>query len=329
MKRILFTTMIGLVIAGTGNQMVAAPRALNREAKLHRFSSTIEKERPQLNEETRRLIAAYRRNPTETNYTALRKQVEINYDRVVARKKAKLEELKRTARHESRIQEMQLIVNEMLRDRENRIGQTMRRFTDPRLRPGSRNVQNGYLPVIGAGQNVSIAYTPVTYEDYSRFLLATGRKAPKDWQNGTMPSGKAKHPVVNVSFDDAVAYCRWLTGKDTGAVYRLPTETEWETAAGHMPKDADFNSGERKGTTPVDAFSGTLSACGAIDMWGNCWEWTSTPRRQGGQKILAVKGGSWDSRRTSCRTEQRDEGREASRGYNNVGFRIIREKDSK
>ena len=71
----------------------------NGGRKMFRRSTTVEKERPQLNEETKRLIAAYRQNPTEENKAALRRQVEANYDKVIARKKAKLEELKQTARH--------------------------------------------------------------------------------------------------------------------------------------------------------------------------------------------------------------------------------------
>ena len=111
------------------------------EAKLHKYSTTIEKERPQLNEETKRLISAWRRHPTEANLTALKKQVAANYDKVVERKKAKLEELKRTAKHASKVQEMQEIVDEMLQNREKRIEQSLRRFTDPRLKPGSRDRQ--------------------------------------------------------------------------------------------------------------------------------------------------------------------------------------------
>ena len=140
-----------------------------------------------------------------------------------------------------------------------------------------------------------------------------------------MPADKARHPVVNVSYDDAIAYCKWLSAEDDKALYRLPTEEEWEYAAGHMPKDADFNCGENEGTTPVDAYARTLSACGAIDMWGNCWEWTSTPVAAG-KGMMAVKGGSWNSRRTDCRTEQKGIGREAAAGSGDVGFRVIREK---
>lgn len=321
-------TIIALCMLATVSVGFAGP---NGDAKQFRFSTTIEKERPELNEETTRLIAAYRNDPSEANLAALRRQVEINYDKVIERKKAKLEELKRTAKDASKIQEMQEIVDEVIRDRENRIEQSVLRFTDPRLRPGSRTTNDGYLVVLGAARNVTIAYTPVTNEEYARFITATGRKSPKDWLKGSMPADKERHPVVSVSYEDAAAYCRWLSERDGKASYRLPTETEWEFAAGHMPKDADFNCGEKKGTTPVDAYAKTLSACGAIDMWGNCWEWTSTKivASEGigrDKTVMAVKGGSWCSPRMSCRTEERGEGRESSTGFSDVGFRVVREK---
>ena len=323
MKKRSIIAITVIALAGTINIAEGAPRRANPNAKLHRYSSTIEKERPQLNEETKRLIAAYRRDPSEANRAALKKQVERNYDAVVARKKAKLEELKRTARDRYKVEEMQNIVDEMLRDRDQRVENSLRRFTDQRFRPGLRNrSRDGYQQVLGAGQNVSIGYMPVTNEEYASFLSASGRKAPRSWRNGKMPEGKSKHPVVDVSYEDAAAYCRYLTQKDSGrATYRLPTEAEWEAAAGHMPKDADFNCGENDGTTPVNTYAKTLSACGAIDMWGNVWEWTSTPVGD----LRAVKGGAWDSRRTECRTEARGIGRNPNRGYENVGFRVVRE----
>ncbi len=299
--------------------------AVNPEAKLHKFSTTIEKERPQLDAETKSLIAAYRKSPTEANRAALEKKVAENYDKVIARKKAKLEDLKRTAKDASKVREMQEIVDEMLATRSTRIERTMSRFSDPRLRPGARESKDGFLPVIGAAQNLSIARTPITNAEYNAFLKATGKDARK------VASAKSKCPAVNVSHDDAVAYCKWLTAKDGKAVYRLPTEAEWEIAAGHMPKDADFNCGEKNTTTPVDAYSKTLAACGAIDMWGNCWEWTSTEvaAKDGASnrgRLMAVKGGAFDSPRTSCRTELKGESRAASSGYANVGFRVVREK---
>ena len=251
----------------------------NPDAKLHRFSTTVERERPQLNQETKDLIAAYRRNPSEENRAALRKQVAKNYDAVVARKKAKLEELKRTAKHQSKIDEMQVIVDEMLRDREQRIESSMARFTDSRFRPGLRDRTDAYLPVLGAKGN-------------------------------------------NVSVKDAERYCAWLTKNDPAHTYRLPTEAEWELAAGHMPKDADFNCGEGDAIKPVDAYVGTKGACGGYDFWGNCWEMTSTKRGEGS---VAVKGGAFDSKRTECRTEARTESRKANTGYPNATFRVVRE----
>lgn len=323
MKNVFAIAIAGIVFIGTAGAADGAPRRANPDAKLHRYSTTVEKERPQLNEETKRLIAAYRRDPSEANRAALKAQVERNYDAVVARKKAKLEELKRTARDQYKVEEMQNIVDEMLRDRDQRVENSMRRFTDQRFRPGLRNrSRDGFQQVLGAGRNVSIGYTPVTNEEYAKFIAATGRKAPHDWPGGKMPEAKAKHPVVNASYEDAAAYCRYLTQKDGGrAVYRLPTDAEWEAAAGHMPKDADFNCGEHDGTTPVETYAKTLSACGAVDMWGNVWEWTSTA--VGSRR--AVKGGAWDSRRTDCRTEARGTGRNPDQGYSNVGFRVVRE----
>lgn len=309
-KLILLSTAAMICFSGTVFAITTNP-----EAKLFKYSTTIEKERPQLNDETKHLIAAYRKNPTQANYDALRKQAEINYDKVVERKKAKLEELKKTAKHSSKIEEMQVIVDEMLKDKENRINQTMKRFTDPRLRPNARQTKDGFLPVLGAAQNVSIAYTPVTNTEFNTFLRAQGKKTSVTDNN---------LPVVNVSYNDADAYCKWLSARDKNAIYRLPTEQEWELAAGHMPKDADMNCGENKGLTTVDTYKQTLSASGAVDMWGNVWEWTSTVKNHANE--LAVKGGAWNTPRTTCRTENRVETRNAVQKYNNVGFRVVREK---
>ena len=310
--------LIGLITLFALNIAIAGDMRINPEVKSFKYSTTVEKERPQLDDVTRGLISAYQKNPTEANKQALRNQIAINYDKVVAKKKAKLEQLRQTAKDQSKIDEMQVIVDEMLRDRANRIDQTLSRFTDSRLKPGVRETKDGYLPVLGASQNISIAYTPVSNAEYARFLRETGRRV-----DYSLLQGKANYPAVNVSYNDAVAYCNWLTKKDGSAVYRLPTEKEWEQAAGHMPKDADFNAGENKGITPVTAYASTLSASGAIDMWGNVWEWTSTSRTT---QAKAVKGGSWDSARTECRTEERTESRNLNKGYNNVGFRVVREK---
>ena len=89
MNKVIITFIVATLILGAFAQ--GHSRRPNSGAKLHRFSTTIEKERPQLNQETKDLIAAYRRNPSDANYVALRKQVAKNYDAIVARKKAKQE----------------------------------------------------------------------------------------------------------------------------------------------------------------------------------------------------------------------------------------------
>ena len=309
--------LIAVVMTSLAQGAFAQSRAKmreNPEAKLHRFSTVIEKDRPELNEATRELISAYQRDPSEANRAALRKQVAANYDAVVERKKAKLQELKSTAKHKSKVDEMQVIVDEMLRDREQRIDASMARFSDSRFRPGLRDLSDAYLPVLGVkGRNFSIGRTPVTQEEWSRF---TGKPAAPE---------NARLPVINVSIKDAEKYCAWLGKNDPAHTYRLPTESEWELAAGHMPKDADFNCGESDGIKPVDVYAKTKGACGGIDFWGNCWEWTSTKRGENG---FAVKGGAFDSQRTACRTESRTEWRKSSSGYPNVTFRVAREEKS-
>jgi formylglycine-generating enzyme len=145
--------------------------------------------------------------------------------------------------------------------------------------------------------------------------------APYLWQNGRPPSGRERHPVVLISCEDALAYCRWLS-RVVGRPVRLPTEAEWERAArGGVetqkfpwgdeigPEHANFladpaskrNGGTRQvGTFPPNDY-------GLFDMSGNVWEWvadwygadyyaTSESRDplgppQGTFRI--VRGGSW------------------------------------
>ena len=294
----------------------------DENSRMYQHSTTVEKEKPELDDETKQLIANYRKNPTQENYDLLRAQVAINYDKVLAKKQVKLDELRQTAKDVSKITEMEEIVSEMIRERENRINQSMSRFTDLRLRPGSGTAVDGYVPVMGAGQNVYIAQTPVTNEQYAIFLAETGHAAPQGWTNGTYPEGHEDDPVVQVSMKDAEAYCVWLSGKDDTASYRLPTEAEWELAAGHMPKDADMSCDAHNGISSVYAYPQTVGASGGLDFWGNTWEWTSTPKTS---TEMEVKGGAWNAPKTSSRTENRDESRDGRQGYDDVGFRVVKE----
>ena len=326
---LLSAALIVLTVLPTSAAAVKKPKPKANDDGMNMFdkSDFIEKEQPELTEETKQLISLYKRNPTEENYLNLRAEVIKNYDAVLVRKEAKLAALKaETAGKpggEAKVAEMEEIVQEMYETYWNRINSSMLRFTDPRLL--NWKVANAYqydfIPVMGAGTTVYVGRTSVTNAQYAQFVAATGYPVPDNWVDGSYPTGEDDFPVNDVSVGDAEAYCAWLTECDGVNTYRLPNESEWELAAGHMPKDADFNCGVNDGRTSVEEYAKvTRGAHGAVDFWGNVWEWTTTLRTDG---TLGVKGGAWDSARTDCRTEHRKEGRDASQGYEDVGFRVI------
>lgn len=269
----------------------------------------VEEERPELDATTTALLRRYQQNPTEENKQALLEQMGLRYDKVVARKKAKLRELEWEAKHQSLIDEMQAIVDEMVENRDIRLEQQFLRLIDPRA---DDDPNDAWMVLRGASaRNAYIGYAPVTNAEYAAFK-----------QDFVYDAGEENYPVVNITVAEAAAYCDWLTAQDNSRTYRLPTDEEWVLAAGHMPKDVTMNSGRvEQGLTPVNAYSQTTGACGGIDFWGNCWEWTSSTDADGS---YIVKGGSWDSDRDDCRTEKSDVVRNGMQGYANVGFRVVR-----
>ncbi len=143
-----------------------------------------------------------------------------------------------------------------------------------------------------------LARTPVTNAQYAAFIQATGYSAPYYWKGGQPPGGAQDHPVVNVTWHDALAYCDWLA-QASNKPYRLPSEAEWEKGArgsegsiypwGNQWDAARCNSKETSqgdtspplhvyagSTTPVDAHPDGASPYGLLDMAGNVWEWTSS-----------------------------------------------------
>ena len=129
---------------------------------------------------------------------------------------------------------------------------------------------------------------PVTNAQYALFVKATGHRLPLFPKDGGYRQELNDHPVVGVSFHDAVAFCRWARTV-TGLALRLPTEPEWEKAArgsdgrlypwGNAWQDGVCNTRESKigATTPVDRFSPQGdSPYGTADMAGNVQEWISS-----------------------------------------------------
>jgi len=164
-----------------------------------------------------------------------------------------------------------------------------------------------------------------------------------------------------VSWNDAVAFCRWMTAK-TGKRCRLPTEAEWEYAC-RAGTTTPFNTGEnltiaqanfdgaypykgnrkgisRKNTVPVESFA--PNGWGLYTMHGNVWEWCSdlydesyyerckavgtvvNPLGPSGDSTAnhVLRGGGWNYSAQFCRSASRHNDIAANR-YNYVGFRVV------
>lgn len=172
------------------------------------------------------------------------------------------------------------------------------------------------------------------------------RKPEWNWRTPGMPSSDG-HPVVHLTFDDCVAFCRWLSKKE-GHVYRLPTEAEWEYACragtttryywGDNPADADkfaWHVGNARGyIKPVGEKS--PNAFGLHDMHGNVSEWcvdvfhpynavdkTDPVQRKPGKKV-ATRSGSFAHKASFLRASARNGATPNSLSFLN-GFRIVRE----
>ena len=148
----------------------------------------------------------------------------------------------------------------------------------------------------------TIARVPITNAQYHLFVHATDREPPGYWEEGRPPKGLESHPVVNVTWHDALAYCAWLSDM-TGKEIALPAVEQWEKAARGDQDARDYPWGDTfdklrcntselgiDTTTPVGIFPDGASPYGVLDMSGNVWEWTQTESSPG---RYWLRGGSW------------------------------------
>jgi len=210
--------------------------------------------------------------------------------------------------------------------------------------------------------------TPVTNRQFAKFVEETGYQTEAErlgsawgyrngeysliselsWRSYALPN-REEHPVVLVSWNDAVAYAQWA-GK------RLPTEAEWEKAArggnlgqlypwgNHSPDGTQCNFAKSPSdiplTTPVKAFA--PNGYGVYDMVGNVWQWCtdyfeqdyyskcSNQNPQGSETGLyrVRRGGSWNVIQ-SFRLRAANRGAmEPSQAVPNLGFRCCLSKDA-
>jgi len=163
-----------------------------------------------------------------------------------------------------------------------------------------------------------LARTPVKREEYQGFLTATGHPAPPFWHDPAFADPRM--PAVGPSWEDAMAFCAWLSEREGSTVrgIRLPTEAEWEAAAkagrdvlypwGDDPPETlpDYDRRWQQGPEPVDAYP-PLHPLGFLGLGENVHEWCTDwydagfyavsplndPRGPETGTRRASRGGSW------------------------------------
>ena len=188
----------------------------------------------------------------------------------------------------------------------------------------------------------------VTFEEYDRFTAATGRDRAADAKRGW---GRGRRPVISVSWEDAVAYTKWLSGQ-TGERYRLPSEAEWEYAAraGSVTKyswgneigrnrancDGCGSRWDDEQTAPVGSFA--PNGWGLHDMHGNVQEWVQDCRsysyggaptdgsawESGDCSRRVLRGGNWGFEPRNLRSALRGGMPTSIRSNVGIGFRVAR-----
>ncbi len=193
---------------------------------------------------------------------------------------------------------------------------------------------------------IAVSKYEITFAEYEKFAAAAGRKPPEN-----LYLDKATHPVFFVTWDDAFYYTKWLS-EQTGHKYRLPSEAEWEYAAGAGKTspfwwgfDEEPNRGHCFGCgtsfdprkpSKIGNFSanpfGLHDTGGNIAEWvADCWHetYTGAPADggvwEGGDCIYRIaRGGAYSSPPQSIRHAKRDRYK-SDQTYDHIGIRLVRE----
>jgi formylglycine-generating enzyme required for sulfatase activity len=213
-----------------------------------------------------------------------------------------------------------------------------------------------------------LAETEVTLGQFSQFVRDSGHRPQSEskgcvwftgaigseWENSKSVNWRSPgfsqldNPVFCVSWNDAVAYAKWLSRK-TGKGFRLPTEAEWEyaaragtTTARYWGESIGRNNANCNGCgsrwddeweAPVGSFP--PNAFGLFDMLGNVWEWTCSQYEKdydGSEQKCAVsadyyslRGGAWVNDPGSVRAASRFYGAEPDDITVTFGFRLAQD----
>lgn len=208
---------------------------------------------------------------------------------------------------------------------------------------------------VDIGYRFAIATRETTFDQWALCVAEGGCRSYEPDDAGW---GRGERPVINVSFEDASAYARWLSAK-TGYYYHLPSEAEWEYAARAgtggafhygdrlSAETANFNGQYPYRSTPAIFRGQTVpvtrfrhNAFGLFDMHGNVAEWTLdcwNPSHNGGPVTGAaridgncarrvVKGGAWSAPGWRLRSASRQSLSSETRN-SETGFRVVRALD--
>ena len=193
-------------------------------------------------------------------------------------------------------------------------------------------------------KNFYIGKYEVTNRDYLYFCAQTSRALPPAPNWGRPDT----YPVVNVTYDDATAYCQWLSQK-TSKKYRLPTEAEWEYAArggnksnnyiysgSNNANDVAWYTSTATNGTPYPVGLKQANELGIYDMSGNAWEWCNDwygnysssaqtdPAGAGRGTVRVLRGSSYDAGISDMRVANRGAATPTIQARSS-GFRLVQD----